>query len=590
MRRQWQTALGLAGLILCGGPAAAAELADSPPARAGAASIAVVAGTEKFTAPGEGARECAARALRLLDRAGLPADLVSDDLARLDLRPYRLLVLPGNPALTKRQVAVLARFVKRRQGRLFVFNSSDTRLAAALGFKCLPAATQAEPWHTVSFEAPSIPGLPPSLSHCTQQLLPVRAATPGARNVGRWLDADNNPDRSLPASAVSPRGVWFSHLPPQTSPAAVQWFLAALAAADPAYAPARDRFLAEAEARAAQVAGILAAAPAPANEIRAVWTRRLSPRTRDETLAQLDAGGINVLFEQLGAGGEALYNAGNALPEAGNGERRARSYFDRMLHSARTNHLEFNAGVGCWNLDGLPSERLTELRAASRLMQDAHGRELPWLCPLHPENRAALRALLSDLARRGVAGVFLDDLRYPGRAGCYCPRHRAAFEKQLGRATAAWPADVLPGGPHAAAFEQFCRADLTAFVAETARELRDIHPAIRLSAAVAPPPAAAENGQDWPAWLRNGALDYACPLLATADPTRFAAGLDQCLAAAPPGKILPGLGPGADESQLDALGAAEQIAAARARRCPGFVFFPLDSDLYSLILPALAFP
>ncbi len=561
--------------------------------RAEAASVAVVAGTGPFTAPGEGglARQCADRALRLLDRAGLPADLVSDELERLDLRPYRLLVLPYNPALSPRQAAVLARFVKRRQGRLAVFYLSHDRLAAALGFKCLPYATQAETWHTVSFDAPSVPGLPASMSHFTQHLLPVRAATPGARNVGRWLDADHNPDRSLPASAVSPRGVWFSHIPPRASPAAVQWFLSALTAADPAYAPARDRFHAAAEARAAQVPGVLAAVPAPADEIRAVWSRPLSPRTRDEILAALAAGGINTLFEQLGTGGYALYQAGGTVPEAAPGKPRARAPFDRMLLSARTNHMELHAWVVCWNLDGLPAERLAELRAEGRLMQAAGGQELPWLCPLHPENRAALRALFSDLVRRGVAGIHLDYIRYPARAGCYCPRHRAAFETHLGRSVAAWPADVLPGGLHAAAFEQVRTADLTAFVAAAARELRALNPALRLSAAVYPTPAAAaENGQDWPAWLRAGALDFACPMLYTADPARFADWLDLCLAAAAPGMILPGIGTGADEAQLDALGAAEQIAAARARRCPGFVFFPLDSDLSDLILPALVRP
>ena len=558
--------------------------------RAETYSVAVVAGTDKFTAPGEGvlAGQCAVRARRLLEMAGLPADLILDDLENLDLRPYRLLVLPYNPALSKRQIAILERFVKRH-GRLAVFYNSSAPLAAFLGFKTLPYATQADTWHTVSFDTAAVPGLPACMAHYTQHLLPVRADSPDAHNVGRWLDADNNPDRSRPASAVSPRGVWFSHTPPLASPAAVQWLLAVLAAFDPADVPLRDRFLAETAQRAAQVAGTLAAAPAPANEIHAVWARPLSARTRDEDLAVLDAGGINLLFEHLGTAGCALYNAGGVVPETG--ERRARTQFARMLVSARTNHLELHAWVICWNLDGLPADRVDALREEGRLMQDANGRKLPWLCPAHPANRAALLALFADLARRGVAGIHLDYIRYPAREGCFCPRHRAAYEKHLGHSVPDWPADVLPGGSHATDFDKFRRDDLTAFVAEAAQTVRKTNPALRLSAAVFPTPAAAaENAQNWPAWLRNGSLDFACPMLYTPEPARFAAWLDQCLAAAPADKILPGLGIGADNSQLDALGTAQQIAAARARKTPGFACFPLDANLSRLILPALALP
>lgn len=224
-------------------------------------------------------------------------------------------------------------------------------------------------------------------------------------------------------------------------------------------------------------------------------------------------------------------------------------------------------------------------------MQDARGNEVTWLCPSHPDNRALLLDALRDLARRGIDGIHLDQIRYPAREGCYGPATRAAFEKRLARAVDDWPADVLPGAPLASAYEQFRRDDLSAFVADAAQAIREINPAIRISAAVDPsPPSAADHGQDWPAWLRNGSLDFACPMLEASDAGGFADGLDLALAAAPsPGHVLPVIGTGADGFPLDALAAARQILAARQRGVPGFVFVPLDSDLADLILPLLGF-
>jgi uncharacterized lipoprotein YddW (UPF0748 family) len=223
-------------------------------------------------------------------------------------------------------------------------------------------------------------------------------------------------------------------------------------------------------------------------------------------------------------------------------------------------------------------------------MQDAHGNSLPWLSPAHPANRVALLDLYSDLARRGVAGLHLDYIRYPARNGCFAPATRAAFEKSLGRPVASWPADVLPGGPLAAAYDQFRRDDLTAFVADVRRTLRAINPDCIVSAAVYPTPeSAAENAQDWPRWLADDLLDHAAPMLYARDPARFADLLDRALAAAPaPEKILPGIGTGADEAQLDALATAQQILATREKNTAGFALFQLDSDLLARILPPLA--
>ena len=76
-------------------------------------------------------------------------------------------------------------------------------------------------------------------------------------------------------------------------------------------------------------------------------------------------------------------------------------------------------------------------------------------------------------------------------------------------------------------------------------------------------------------------------MLYTESPTDFNAWLDLCLAAAPADKLVPGLGTGADECQLDAASAAAQIAEARRRRLAGFAFFAVDDELTGRLLPTL---
>jgi len=127
-------------------------------------------------------------------------------------------------------------------------------------------------------------------------------------------------------------------------------------------------------------------------------------------------------------------------------------------------------------------------------------------------------------------------------------------------------------------------------VREARDAVRAINPAIRFSAAVFPSPAAAATrGQDWPAWVREGLVDFVCPMIYTENGDAFAAALDTCAAALsnPAATLVPGIGTGADESQLDASGTALQVARVRARRLAGFAFFAVDDELCASILPRL---
>lgn len=552
--------------------------------------VAILRGSGR-TAPGETglAGVCATRALALFDRAGISATILEDDMQQATTGPYRLLVLPYNPSVSEEDASRLERFVLRDGGRLALFYQPNPRLATLLGLMLKPYATQDEPWSTVTFDREPAMGLPLHMAHATRHLIPVEAEAADAVTLGHWNTPDGIPDRFLPAGAASPRGIAFAHVPPLARPSAVQWLLASLAVSDPAtYAEPRDLHLRQVTERDRQARNTVAATvPAVAGEVRAAWLLPCSSRARSTVAKQLSEGGVNLVFEHLATAGFAHYRTSNAIPESETGTRRSANYVARTQASDKELGIDRHAWVICWSLDGIPSERQEALRQEGRLMLDAQGQPLPWLCPSHPANRAALQAVCLDLADRGVTGIHFDYIRYPANDGCYSPATRAAFEARVGNPVPGWPGDVLPGGPRKAEYDAFRKAEMNAFVHETAALLRARQPGIRLSAAVYPTPErAAENGQDWPAWLKAGDLDFACPMLYAGDVGRFTAMLDLCLAAAPaPARLVPGIGNSADESQLDALGAARQIASARQRGTGGVAFFQVDADLTDRILP-----
>ncbi len=534
-------------------------------------AVAILRASER-SAPGETAlaAQCASRAQRLLEKAGIPASILSDDLEDRGLRPFRLVVLPYNPVLSITQLDALDRYL-RRGGRLAVFYQGNTRLARMLGFKADAFATQEEEWTTVSFAGSSIPALPATMPHLTRNLLPVRADAADSVTMGAWKTDGGAPNPRLPAAAASPRGFWFSHVPPLAYPSAVKWLLACDAFSDPARQPALRLFEDLSARRNAEAADLRKETHAPAGEIRAVWAPPIPSRVRDTTLRELSARGINAVFEQVAT-------LGDDLPS----NRLLQQRIERAVKSAHERGLRLHAWFVTLNaeswIDRLPAERR---------MLTAGGQALPWLCPLHPENRAMIHSAWAELVRLGVDGIHLDYIRYPGTEGCYCPLHREAFEKRIGQRLANWPADAAPGGPRGAEYETFRREALTDFVAIEMRALRTQAPAVQRSAAVFPSPeSAAENGQDWPAWLRDGLFDFVAPMIYTEDPVKYAAAVDHARAAAPsPALIVAGIGTGSDISQLDALGTGQQIQVTRERHLAGFALFRLDSDLFSVALP-----
>ncbi|MDX9867969.1 MAG: family 10 glycosylhydrolase [Kiritimatiellia bacterium] len=562
----WKRAPGSASLTLFG----LAARSDN---------VALIRATD-CTAPGETAFASAMtdRCGRLLAKAGIPFAVTGDALEDLDT--YRLLFLPYAPTLPERQLNRLARFVNRG-GKLILFYNASQPLGALTGVR--PGAWQGaeagQEWSAFATVPEPLAGLAARIPHFTNSLLPpYPSGEHRGRTVAFWADATGRVT-DTPACALTGRCAWFAHVPPLAYPAAVTLTRALVGSLCPELPlpPAPPQPAAP------------ALPPAPANEIRAAWETSgyaRHPRGWDGLLAPLAACGVNTVFAHWQSAGTAHYRSDGKRAESDRPRAHRSDPLADALEAGRKHNVAMHAWATCWALEGCAPAQRETLTREDRLMRDAAGNSLPWLCPAIPENRALLIDGFCDLARRGVAGIHLDYVRFPEETGCYAPATRAAFEKQLGRRVDAWPAEVLPGGARHAAFRRFRFGLMTGFVREARAAVRAVNPAVRLSAAVFPTPEGALlRGQDWPEWVREGLLDFVCPMIYSEDATAFGAMLATCVEALPhpSASLVPGIGTGADESQLDAAAASLQIRACRERRVAGFAFFAVDDALLTLL-------
>lgn len=205
-----------------------------------------------------------------------------------------------------------------------------------------------------------------------------------------------------------------------------------------------------------------------------------------------------------------------------------------------------HAWISCFTTEGLPQDVLERLKRENRLSATNPS----WMEPTVKANGEITIRQLVKAAKSGVAGIHLDYVR------------TSSATPQSAEATAA----------------------ITEFVREASKAVRKAKPGIVLSAAVfGTPESAAHHNQDWPTWLEEGLVDYVCPMTYTESPEEFAGYLGACLAVAPADKLRPGVGTGANESQVDAATAAAELAEIAKAGCPEAIFFTLNDSLIEVL-------
>ena len=273
-----------------------------------------------------------------------------------------------------------------------------------------------------------------------------------------------------------------------------------------------------------------------------------------------------------------------------------RFYGDQPAQCVAVAHaagLKVHAWKVCWRLDRAPETFVRRLREEHRLQVTDSGQTIEWLCPSVPENRVYEKDAIRELVRKyDIDGIHLDYIRYPDSRSCYCRNCRNQFESHIKRPVARWPGGVRNGSLQAR-YTTWRAEQVTQLVRDVAVLAKRLRPGIQVSAAVygTYPQCINSVGQDWGKWVREGYVDFVCPMNYTDDTdeflkwTRKQMGLTGIR-----DRIYPGIGCTASESRLDAVQTVDQIAAAKLAGASGVMLFDLTPVLESEILPFLIPP
>ena len=521
-------------------PLVLAEATFDAPAR-----IAIVRATARTAKQETGFAELlAARCARLLDKAQLPYDFVADDFGALlgkpDPKParvYDLVLLPCSPHLSADDVGRLKAFVKAG-GKLVVFFNADKTLGGLLG-------VEPGPWRSTgtrayaAIDAAPLFGTPRRIPHFTDGVIPPRPLSDGAaRKAATWVAAFDRPVAS-PSIALSPAGAWFAHVPPRAYPAATDLLYTIVTNLVPSLAGASEGTGNRKEGRGdgGQPSNHQALS-CLSGKTCAAWVNTAELPVGN--LARLKDLGLDTLFMHW----QTAHEHKRPFPEGAAADKR--NSVENLVAAGRAAGLQIHAWATCFTLDGVTDDERAKFAREKRLSKN----NPLWLDPSLPKNHDLVVAQLAEMAKRGVDGIHIDYARTD---------------------------DATPASPATT-------AAITDFVRKASKAVRAAKPGIVFSAAVFPTPeAAARRNQDWPAWVREGLVDYVCPMIYTESPAEFQAELSACLAVAPADKILPGIGTGADESQTDAVETAAEVAAAAQAGCRGAAFFTLNDSLLDIL-------
>ncbi len=596
------------------------------------------------------ARSAAARWSHWLTDLGLPHSVIDDALLNVNtLKTTRIVILPYNPGPSRRELRTLESFVKRG-GKLVVCYSSDPRLAELMGMSLgkYQTATRPGQWSSFTFNR-AAPNHMPAVVF--QESSNIRAAHPNSTDatiIAYWRDASGK-TLADPAWVRSGQGFWMSHILMDGDEInKKQMLLAMLASLDPSlwrHAAERawnksgkaatyqslpeslagirrldqgrsvepllarvktldDRMRAESagkkyaelvdtgrELQDALLRAYAAVQNPRTPEFRGVWNHSgmgLYPGNWNATCRALSEAGISAIFPNLAWAGTAHYPS-RYVPTSSI----ANAYGDQLKQSAaaaRRYGLELHAWIICWNLGQAPSSLVEQLRQAGRLQQTDSGKTLQWLCPTHPDNISHELNVISELIGRAeVNGIHLDYMRYPGNQSCFCPGCRRQFEKWCGGTVRGWP-DSVKSGELKNSFSAWRAGRITAFMRSTHDLIRRHKPGVKLSVAVYPgyPGCAGSIGQDWGLWLKEGLVDFVCPMDYVESAAAFNA-LVQRQTALPNSKdrIFPGIGVTAAESRLAPDQVIDQILRIRSSGAGGFMLFDLNHTLENDVLPIL---
>ncbi|MGA0334244.1 MAG: glycoside hydrolase family 10 protein, partial [Kiritimatiellia bacterium] len=509
---------------------------------------------------------------RLLSSLGIPHAIVEASALRTAQTPA-LLLIPYLPALPQETYQQLNQLL-RRGSRLIVFESAHQGLARALGVHLeerISSSTvgQFDHW---ACDQTILPGAPSRIYQHAWELRQIRPLE-NSQILATWQDALGR-SRNEPAAIAAPAGIWsnvawrsgdipakrillaewIGQLAPELLQESVryhretrspeQFELRFGPITDQVGAPAHLKSMArQSFAAGLQLSSSLREAlrqhlkseqlmqrafasqqPVWDAQIKGIWDQNgtgIYAGSWDQTCRDLRAAGFNAVFPNMASAGRAHYPS-RLLPPSKSLEK----YGDQLrafTTAAHRHGLQAHAWKICWKLNTRLPAFQEKMRREGRLMQDADGKDLPWLSISHPENVQFEIDSLLEMARHApLDGIHLDYMRYPGREADYGPAARRAFESRIGHPLPAWPREVL--GPLKEEYQRFRQQELHQAMRRISQALKKEFPELKLSVAVwgAWPDCADAQGQDWPVWCKEGLVDWIIPMNYTDNPDQFA--------------------------------------------------------------------
>jgi uncharacterized lipoprotein YddW (UPF0748 family) len=362
-----------------------------------------------------------------------------------------------------------------------------------------------------------------------------------------------------------------------------------------------------------------AAAPARAQEIRALWVLRGSltrPDRIDRLVASAARSGFNTLLIQVRGRGDAYYDSAieprgvgiaptfdplaYAIAAAGKAGLRVHVWFNTNLVASTASMPTSRSHVVHAHPEWLMVPR--PIAAELARLGPRHPRYVPKLVEWTRRNAAAVEGLYASpitpdaaqyvervvgdiVTRYAVSGVHLDYIRYPSNVFDHSqgalrafrdslqrelsPSDRQRLDARLRRDPLAY-ADAYP--ERWAAFRRLRLADLVARIRGAVHRAR---PDALVTAAVIPDAREAfeHKLQDWPDWARRGLVDAFCPMAYTTSLPTFNRQVAAARQAAAPRAVWAGIG----AYRLTPAQTIDHIAAARTAGASGIVLFSYDS-------------
>jgi len=574
------------------------------------------------------------------------------DLASGRARRATIIILPYNPNLSGKQLERLETFLANGGKLIVCYGSNPRLaelFGVQLGK--YQAAKEPGRWSSFRFNGSAPPLTPQEVIQDSGNIFPVRPISGTSKIIACWQDAGGNilPD---PAWLQSDKGFWMTHiLLGEDSENKKKMLLAMLAFYDPGlwknaaqrelrkierfagcsgvsdfisalksgasssgaelstqidrinsqYALLRNYFgqkdYRQAVATAYKLKSLLINAYAMSQarlsgkEFRGVWNHSglgLFPGNWDKTCRVLAQSGITAVFPNVLWAGMAHYPSKYAAQS--DDSKQLGDQLAQCVSAAHRAGLEVHAWKVCWNLEWADKGFIEKMRRQGRLQKNNRGETVNWLCPSDPANVAfELNAIREAASRYDLDGIHLDYIRYPDVNTCFCPGCRQRYEAWSGRTVKNWPRDVL-SGKLADTYSTWRSRQITEFMRAVRNETKKINMKIKLSAAVYPkyPECSRSIGQDWGVWLREGLVDFVCPMDYFPDVSAFNEMLAHRNALRKYGKnIYPGIGATLTNGDLDGGVFLGQLSALRRYGAGGFMLFDLNRSLSKNFLPLL---